>query len=249
MLTDRQSKILYSLIQEHIKTAEPVASSVLAEKCKFNFSPATVRNEFAELEEMGFLDQPYTSAGRVPTDKAYRYFVDGLLGGIQKERQRLDEIERAIKSFIDSEHFNRHIVKSLANASNNLALGWVESDEDDDFHFAGLKNLLKAPEFENNEYSLRVGDILDRIDDEIEMFMKKEKDEGNEVNPVKKRFSNGVKVYIGSEMPIRGAKDFSLIISSIPSRWGDLRIAILGPTRMDYEKNLRLLKSVKEMLE
>lgn len=238
MLTERQSKILYALIQEHIKTAEPVASSVLAKKCKFNFSSATVRNEFALLEEMGFLDQPYTSSGRVPTDKAYRYFVDGLLGGIQKERQRLDEIEKVIKSFIGSEHFNRHIVKSLASASNNLALGWVDNDEDDDFHFAGLKNLLKAPEFEDGGYSLRVGDILDRIDDEIEMFMKKEKDEGNEM-----------KVYIGSEMPIRGAKDFSLIISSIPSRWGDLRIAIFGPTRMDYERNLRLLNSVKRLLE
>lgn len=272
MLTDRQSKILHSLIQEHIKTAEPVASSVLAKKCKFDFSSATVRNEFALLEEMGFLDQPYTSSGRVPTDKAYRYFVDGLLGGIQKERQRLDEIEKVIKSFIGSEHFNRHIVKSLASASNNLALGWVDNDEDDDFYphtsksvlikqsdkiknnnvgergkyssggvgvyFAGLKNLLKAPEFESVKHSMMVGDILDRIDDDIEMFIKKEKGGGKEV-----------RVYIGSEMPIRGAKDFSLIISSIPSRWGDLRIAILGPTRMDYEKNLQLLASVKKLLE
>ncbi len=87
LLTKRQSKILYSLIQEYIRSAEPVASAGLAKKCKFGFSSATVRNEFAQLEEMGFLDQPYTSAGRVPTDKAYRYFVDGLLGGIQKERQ------------------------------------------------------------------------------------------------------------------------------------------------------------------
>lgn len=238
MLTERQSKILYSLIQEYIRSAEPVASAMLAKKCKFGFSSATVRNEFAQLEEMGFLDQPHTSGGRVPTDKAYRYFVDGLLGGIQKERQRLDEIEKAIKSFIGSEHFNRHIVKSLASASNNMALGWVDSDEDDDFHFSGLKNLLKAPEFESAKHSMMVGDILDRIDDEIEMFMKKENDKGNEV-----------KVYIGSEMPIRGAKDFSLIISSIPSRWGDLRIAIFGPTRMDYEKNLQLLSSVKRLLE
>lgn len=238
MLTERQSKILYSLIQEYIRSAEPVASAGLAKKCKFGFSSATVRSEFAQLEEMGFLDQPHTSGGRVPTDKAYRYFVDGLLGGIQKERQRLNEIEKAIKSFIGSEHFNRHIVKSLANASNNMALGWVESDEDDDFHFSGLKNLLKAPEFESAKHSMMVGDILDRIDDEIEMFMKKENDEGNEV-----------KIYIGSEMPIRGAKDFSLIISCIPSRWGDLRIAIFGPTRMDYERNLQLLSSVKKLLE
>lgn len=238
MLTDRQSKILYSLIQEYIKTAEPVASAGLAKKCKFGFSPATVRNDFSRLEELGFLEQPHISAGRVPTDKAYRYFVDRLLGGIQKERQKLDDIEKKIKSFMGSEHFSRHILKSLASASNNMALGWVDSDKDDDFHSSGLKNLLRAPEFENAKHSMKVGDILDRIDDEIEMFMKKEKSGGNEV-----------KIYIGSEVPIRGAKDFSLIISSIPSRWGGLRIAIFGPTRMDYERNLRLLNSVKKLLE
>lgn len=238
MLSQRQTKILYALIQEHIKTAEPIASASLSKKWKFDFSPATVRSEFAQLEEMGFLEQPYTSAGRVPTSKAYRYFVDGLLSGIQKERKRLDDLEQVVRSFVDSEHFNRHIVKSLANASNNLALGWVDNDSDDDFYFAGLRNLLKAPEFEDNEYSVRVGDIMDRIDDEIENFMKEEHLSGTDV-----------KVFIGSEVPIRGAKDFSLIISSIPSRWGDLRIAIFGPQRMDYENNLRLISSVKRLLE
>lgn len=272
MLSERQTKILYALIQEHIKTAEPVASSALSKKKKFDFSSATIRNEFSELENMGFLEQPHTSGGRVPTSKAYRYFVDGLLSGIQKERRRLDDLEQAVKSFIGLEHFNRHIVKSLANASNNMAMGWINNDDEDDdsrphtlksglikridklgnnningkkkyssggvgVYFAGLKNLLCAPEFENIEYSARVGDILDRIDDEIENFVKKEKN-----------FNGAVRVYIGNEMPIRGAKDFSLIISSIPSRWGDLKIAIFGPQRMDYEKNLQLLRSVKRLL-
>lgn len=238
MLSERQTKILYALIQEHIKTAEPIASTSLSKKKKFDFSPATVRSEFAQLEEMGFLEQLHTSGGRVPTSKAYRYFVDGLLSGIQKERRRLDDLEQVVRSFVDSEHFNRHVVKSLANASNNLAMGWMDNEKDDDFYFAGLRNLLKAPEFESSDYSMRVGDILDRIDDEIESFMKEEHSSGTEM-----------KVYIGSEMPIRGAKDFSLIISSIPSHWGDLRIAIFGPQRMDYEKNLRLLSSVKKLLE
>lgn len=236
MLSGRQAKILYALIQGHIKTAKPIASASLMKKCKFGFSPATIRSEFSELEDMGFLEQPHTSGGRVPTDKAYRYFVDGLLGNIQRERRRLDQMEIAIKSFSGSDHFNRHIVKSLANASNNMALGWLGGDDDEDFHFAGFKNLLKAPEFENGEYSVQVGDILDRMDEEIENFMK-----GSD-------FDNNVKVYIGSEVPIRGAKNFSLIISSMPSKWGDLRIAIFGPQRMDYEKNLQLLDSVKKML-
>lgn len=238
MLTERQSKILHSLIQEYVKTAEPVASSVLAKKCKFDFSSATVRNEFAELGEMGFLDQPYISAGRVPTDKAYRYFVDGLLGGIQKERQRLDNLEEMLKSFVGSDHFSRHMIKSLADASNNMALGWIDDDKNDDFYFSGFSNILREPEFEDDNYYIKVGSILDRIGDDMEKMMK----DGN-------KYDKDIKVFIGSEVPIRGAKDFSLIISSIPSRWGDLRIAIFGPTRMDYEKNLRLLASVKRLLE
>ena len=238
LLTERQTKILYSAVQEYIKTAKPIASVSLVKKCKLGFSHATIRNEFAELEDRGFLEQPHTSGGRVPTSKAYRYFVDGLLLSIKKERQKLDNLEKMVKLFVNSEHFNRRLVKSLANASNNMAMGWINNDADDEFHFAGIKNLLRAPEFESIEYSAKVGDILDRIDDEIEDFVREEKD-----------FSENAKIYIGNEMPIRGAKDFSLIISSIPSRWGDLRIAIFGPQRMDYERNLQLLNSVKRLLE
>lgn len=237
-LSERQVKILYALIQEHIKTARPIASAALEKKCKFGFSPATIRNEFAELEEKGFLEQPYTSAGRVPTSKAYRYFVDHIISNIHRERQRLDDMEKMIRSFVGSEHFNRNLIKSLADASNSMALGWVDDDENDDFYFSGFRNILKEPEFEDDNYYGRVGDILDRIDDEIEGFMKDEDSH-----------DSGVKVFIGSEVPIRGAKDFSLIVSSIPSRWGNLKIAIFGPQRMDYEKNLQLINSVKKLLE
>lgn len=271
-LSERQVKILYSLIQEHIKTAKPVASASLTKKCKFGFSPATIRNEFAELEENGFLEQPYTSAGRVPTSKAYRYFVDHIVSNIHKERQRLDDMEAMLKNFVGSEHFNRHLIKSLADASNSMALGWVDDDENDDFHpptlkngltnqgnkmessiinqekrysgksggvyFSGFRNILREPEFEDNDYYSKVGDILDRIDDEVESFMKEGESGGN-----------SVRVFIGPEVPIRGAKDFSLIVSSMPSKWGNLKIAIFGPQRMDYEKNLQLIAGIKKLLE
>lgn len=237
LLSERQAKILYSLIQEHIKTAKPIASAALVKKNKFGFSPATIRNEFAELENMGFLEQPYTSSGRVPTSKAYRYFVDNIVEGIQRERHRLDDLEAAIRSSIGSDHFNRHLVKSLADASNNMALGWTD-DDNDDFYFSGFKNLLREPELEGEGYYTKIGDILDRIDDDIEKFVENEEERGKDV-----------KVFIGSEVPIRGAKDFSLIISSVPYKFGNLKIAIFGPQRMDYEKNLQLIAGIKKLLE
>ena len=78
MLDDRKRAILSVVVQEYISTAQPVGSSHIAEAPAINVSSATVRNEMAHLEHEGFLVQPHTSAGRVPTDKGYRYFVDHL---------------------------------------------------------------------------------------------------------------------------------------------------------------------------
>lgn len=75
-LTNRQEKILNALVEEYVRIAEPVSSKLLAKKREFNICPATIRNEFQALTEMGYIQQPHTSAGRVPTNKAYRYFVD-----------------------------------------------------------------------------------------------------------------------------------------------------------------------------
>ncbi|MEN2996694.1 MAG: hypothetical protein ABC360_06830 [Acetomicrobium sp.] len=79
MLTERQLEILYSVVHEYIRTGEPVGSRTISKKYLTNRSAATIRNEMADLEEAGFLHQPYTSAGRVPTSKAYRVYVDMIL--------------------------------------------------------------------------------------------------------------------------------------------------------------------------
>lgn len=79
MLTERQKKILWTIIDEYILSAEPIGSRTVSKKQGVGFSPATVRNEMADLEEMGFLEQPHTSAGRIPSEKGYRSYVDHLL--------------------------------------------------------------------------------------------------------------------------------------------------------------------------
>jgi heat-inducible transcriptional repressor len=79
MLDDRKKKILQAVIDEYINTAEPVSSNTLVEKYGLNYSSATVRNELAELELNGYLEKPHTSAGRVPSEKGYRFYVDELV--------------------------------------------------------------------------------------------------------------------------------------------------------------------------
>src|SRR4030043_1192300 len=78
-MNERQKKLLNLIINEHINPAEPVGSGILVEKTGLEVSPATVRNEMADLEKEGFIYQPHTSAGRVPTEKGYQFFVDNFV--------------------------------------------------------------------------------------------------------------------------------------------------------------------------
>ena len=80
MLDDRKAAILRAVVECHIRTAQPVSSAYVAQLGDLGVSPATVRNEMAVLEQDGYLFQPHSSAGRVPTDKGYRFFVDSLSG-------------------------------------------------------------------------------------------------------------------------------------------------------------------------
>lgn len=109
MLTNRQKLILNAIVEDYVRSAEPVGSRTLSKQRNITFSPATIRNEMADLEEMGFLDQPHTSAGRIPSQKGYRFYVDHLLhdsASIEPEvlgalrnhfRHKINEVERVIQ--------------------------------------------------------------------------------------------------------------------------------------------------------
>src|ERR671937_2457743 len=79
-LTPRRERILRHVVREYVALAQPVPSDLIARKYEADLSPATVRNELSALEEAGLIAQPHTSAGRVPTDRGYRYFVEWLMG-------------------------------------------------------------------------------------------------------------------------------------------------------------------------
>jgi heat-inducible transcriptional repressor len=98
--TDRHRVILMALIRTHIGTAEPVGSKSLVEKCRLDVSPATVRSLLSDLEREGYLSQPHTSAGRVPTEKAYRYYVNNLIGReTEREKVQIEKIRKALEDF------------------------------------------------------------------------------------------------------------------------------------------------------
>lgn len=115
VLLPRQREILLTLIKEFITTAEAVGSATLTRKYNISASPATIRSEMAKLEEMGYLYQPHTSAGRVPTDKAYRYYVNHLMSG---RISPPDDIKPALEEF---EHYEAQVQRLLEHTGRILA--------------------------------------------------------------------------------------------------------------------------------
>jgi heat-inducible transcriptional repressor len=234
----RQRTILELLVKEYIRTAEPVGSQVLVRKCKLNFSPATMRNEMVELEETGYLFQPHTSAGRVPTDKGYRFYVNQVMPEIPK-RARNDKAENRLKKMADdfqnsdSHKFIKEISKVMSEFSRGVGLcGFLDDDE---FYSSGLSNLLKAPEFEDNSGIASALGIFDYLDQEIKkIFEDMEKD---------------IEVFIGKENRGKQFNNFSLVISKCRTKEKEKGIiGILGPKRMDYAKNIALVDLMKDMI-
>ncbi len=225
----RQRKILRYIVKEYIKSGQPVSSGLLSEKYKLNISPATVRIEMAQLTEEGYLFQPWTSAGRVPTEKAYRFFIKELYE--LKLPERIEEkLERVFVKNKEEEEILKEIGRLIAKISQNVSI-LLKKEE---MFWQGLSYLLSQPEFSTSEQTLEAVESFEYLCDSLE-----------------KKISNfqtdqqGIRVYIGKENPFGKDGNLSLIVGSLE----DGLVGILGPIRMDYQKNLALVKKTKELIE
>ncbi|HBC72332.1 MAG: heat-inducible transcription repressor [Candidatus Amesbacteria bacterium GW2011_GWB1_47_19] len=158
-LSPRQIQILKSLIEEYISTAEPVASEQLEKKYNLGVSPATIRNEMSELTHQGFLNQPHTSAGRIPTPVALRFYIDNLMQ--EKRLSVADEVsakEKVWDSRFDFDKFMRQATLALAERTKNLS---VVATDQGDIYYAGVANILDTPEFFDIDVTRTVLSLLD----------------------------------------------------------------------------------------
>lgn len=126
MITKRQEKILNSLIKEYIDIAEPVSSDLLKKKCGLDISGATIRNEMQELTEQGYIKQPHTSAGRVPTNKAYKYFVEIIFTENETPNFISREIKEARQKIEKELKLAQELIKSLTEISLTLSYTRLE---------------------------------------------------------------------------------------------------------------------------
>ena len=230
MITKRQEDILKRIVEDYIESAEPVSSKLLEKKHDLGICPATIRIEMQKLTDKGYLCQPHTSAGRVPTDRGYRFFVDDLL---EKQFKDLKETEKWFEEEIKDEiKFIQSLTKSLAVYSQVLTFSYLE--EEKIFWKEGWEEVLRRPEFEEKDYLFNFTNFLEDFEKGIEGF----------------KINSGIKIYIGKESPWKSAKDFSIISTKcyLPEKKKGI-ISLLGPKRMDYDKNIGLINSLIKILE
>jgi len=231
----RKLKILQAIIEKFIETAEPIGSKLIFEEYDLDVSPATIRNEMAVLEHEGYIMQPHTSAGRVPTTLAYRMFVDQLKFNIQlfsKAKKQIEGLRNQQNLKIAKEKLYE-TVAILAHATQNLCFATVPSSSR--LFYMGISNVLRQPEFVADPFSAtQVVEVLEtRFAD----------------------FLNGLKLgrepafYIGEENPIPQIKSCSLLVQKYRYKNFNGVIGILGATRMNYAYNLAALRSSIELLE
>ena len=257
-ITKRQQEILFAIIEQYAEIATPVGSVTLAKL--FNVSSATIRSEMAKLEESGYIAQPHTSAGRIPTDAGYRLYVNSLTAEIDKHLdgkaptsaitlasgRREDNPSRLLsdKSFDRSTHALelrvssqtradyaiRGAVDSLVELTGNLGLATIG----DQLYLSGISKLFTQPEFADNTKVQSVAKLLDNLEPWL-----REAAPGEPLN-----------IFIGQENPIGKTSGVSLIISKFRSPFSDTSyIGVLGPTRQNYGRVMSLVRHAGNTLE
>jgi heat-inducible transcriptional repressor len=229
-MTDRQQQILKAIVEQYAEVASPVGSSLLAKV--FNVSSATIRAEMAELERGGYIQQPHTSAGRIPTDKGYRTYVNRLNETTETAVERRGE--RALAQRVQAggapERQIRNAVDTLVELTHNLGIATIGNQ----LYMSGLSNLFGQPEFMNGTQVQQVATLLDNLEPWL-----------REAAP-----NEPLSVYIGQENPIGRSAGCSLIISRFRSPFSDRSyIGVLGPTRQSYHDNMLLVRRAGQELE
>ena len=237
-ITSRQKEILCQIVEEYAETASPVGSVTMAKL--FGVSPATIRVEMARLEALGLIAQPHTSAGRVPTDAGYRFYVNNLENGMdvssksdvaKKSLERgTHAIEVRIASQSQTDAAIRRAVDSLVELTGNLGLATIGGQ----LYLSGISQLFTQPEFMDTRRVQAVAKLLDNLEPWL-----REAAPGEPLN-----------IFIGQENPIGKNSEVSLIISKFRSPFSDRSyIGVLGPTRQNYSRVMSLVRYTGKMLE
>lgn len=233
MLDNRQSELLMMLVENHIRTRLPVGSHILASRGSLDISSATVRNEMLALEDAGYVMQPHASAGRLPTEKGYRYYLaHSHFDHVLEERAR-SQMRHAVNAMrVDRENVRslRNVAKVVSDlAEEAVVIGFSPYD----IYWTGVTYLLAQPEFQREHDVIRLSRVLDNFDEGMVVLFK--------------MFHGKEGVLIGKENPFSNELATVLARAQVGSHEG--LFCIVGPLRMAYDKNIALVRELLLLLE
>jgi len=237
MTEDRRQQVLQAIVKHFIDTAEPVGSNTIIVRYNFHVSPATIRNDMASLENEGYIYQPHTSAGRVPTDMGYRAYVDE----IKDMKQARLEAAKALRALTE-EYKTRKAKEYVYDAVNLLSratscASFATVPDNKRTFYLGLSNVLKQPEFIANPLNAcHVLEVFEHSD--------------NFINTLKSlNVGNEIKAFIGEENILPQIQSCSIIVTTYEINGFTGYLGILGPKRMRYPFNIAMLEQIKDLLE
>ncbi len=237
MSEDRKIQILGKVIEHFIQTAQPVGSKTIIVTYNFDVSPATVRNDMAALEKAGFIMQPHTSAGRVPTDKGYRLYVDKL-ADFKKAQDKAAATLSSLRTQSKKHHAKQKVqeaVQLLNRATPNLTFATIPAN--DRTFFMGFSKLLRQPEFMDSP--MQACQVMEVVEDRQQFIQGL------------RRIKSGheTKILIGPENILQGIESCSMIVTEYEVEGYKGHMGVLGSKRMPYAFNSSLVSQVRDLLE
>lgn len=233
-LSDRQKSLLKAIIEEYIDMAEPVGSEAIEKKYNLGVSPATIRIEMSKLTERGYLRQPHTSAGRIPTSMGMRLYI----GELMKEKALSVAAEVSIKEMIwqqreKRERLLKEAVKALSQRCNMLGMAL---DDDHQLYYAGASNILDWPEF----YDIDVTKFVLSLFDEYPMLQ-------DIIGRAKGL--EPVHILFGEDMEFENLKTTGFVFTRFEfSPLSGGVIGVIGPSRMNFQTVLPYVKYVRDVI-
>lgn len=234
-MKERQQGILRAIVKYFISTASPVGSKTLQDMEQMKVSAATIRNEMAVLEKEGFLEHPHTSAGRVPTESGYRFYVSKLNVSERQKKSVYEDFSKAREEHYRNKAADQRVydaISILTKITPDVAFSTVPSARRT--FYLGLSNVLSEPEFcADVEFACRIVKVLEK---EFHAALEK------------LDIAEEISLFIGSENMIEGMESCSLIAFQYELLGKNGIIGILGPMRMPYKKNILALEAARAFL-
>lgn len=230
--TERIRALLEAIVQAYIRTAHPVGSKTIADELDFQVSPATIRNDMAVLEQAGYIMQPHTSAGRIPTEKGYQYYIQHFLHETQLNREQKQAIDKAFETDLTNATAQlKHLAKTIANLTNEVV---VVSTPTHEYYITGIAHLFRKPEFAEADRMLSLTETFDHLEEVM--------------HQVAIPRDQHMQVLIGKDNPISDACTVIVSAYAFDAQQRGL-IAIIGPMRMHYDRNIAILHYMESVME